>query len=204
VAPALARSERRGGVSDHTPIHELSPEQATARLAEMQRAYDARTASPAPPDKPSTAAEAKARLDHLVRDGEWSKKLDAGDADTHKEFHALTALAADLPPADRLDAALRGEVNPGLIETTDADNPLTTRKLASTVEELREVGLSDDAIREAIHGGSNTAAIHRAVGELKAKLFGDQEWVKKYLAGGAAERKQATLIAIILSGEVAA
>jgi hypothetical protein len=182
-------------------IHSMTPQQATEFLAQKDAAFRASTA---PTDKPTTATEARARLDHLVGDREWAKKLEAGDAEVNKEFHALTALAVDLRPADRLDAALRGEVSPGLIETTTADNPLTTRKLASAVEGLREAGISDDAIRQAINGGKDHPDVLRAVQELKAKLFGDAAWVKRYLDGGAVERRQATLIAIALNSEVAA
>jgi hypothetical protein len=190
-----------GMTDDTSDVWSLTPQQATDRLAALQREHDG--AQPAPPEKPSNATEAKARLDHLVRDGEWSKKLDAGDADTHKEFHALTALAADLPAGDRFDAALRGEVPPGLIETTDGSNKLTTHKLASAVEGLREVGLSDDVIRQAVNGGKDDPAVLRALAEFRDKLFGDPAWTKRYLDGGAVERRQATLIAIALNSEVA-
>jgi hypothetical protein len=178
----------------------MTPQEATAALQRMSEAYESRTAPP--PDKPGNATEAKARLDHLVRDGEWGKKLEAGDADTNKEFHALTTFAAEAQPADQLDRVLAGTAERPMIETV-TDGQLSTGKLMSAVDGLREVGLSDDVIREAINGGKNSAAIHRATQELKTKLFSDPAWLKRYLDGGAAERKQATLIAIVLNSEVA-
>jgi hypothetical protein len=97
---------------------------------------------------------------------------------------------------------LAGTAERPMIETV-TDGQLSTGKLMSAVDGLREVGLSDDVIREAINGGKNSAAIHRATQELKTKLFSDPAWLKRYLDGGAAERKQATLIAIVLNSEVA-
>lgn len=185
------------------PIHEMSPEQATAKLAEMQAAHDARTAPPVPTDKPTDAAGARARLDHLTADKSWSERYLKGGVDETREFKELTAIVASADPAVRLDRVLAGEVhNNSVIETVSGDE-LSTSKLAIVVEGLREVGISDEAIKEAINGGKNSAVIHRATQELKTKLFGDQAWVKRYLEGGQAERRQATLISIILSGEVA-
>lgn len=189
-------------MTDGTPIHELSPQQAGEHLAALQAAHDARHAPAAPPDKPSTPSEAKAKLDYLARDREWGKKLEAGDTETQKEFHTLTALAAEAQPADQLDKVIAGTAERPMFETV-TDGQLSTGKLMSAVDGLRKVGISDDAIREAMNGGKNSAVIHRAVQELKAKLFGDQAWVKRYLDGGAVERRQATLIAIALNSEVA-
>jgi hypothetical protein len=187
-------------VSDNTPTHELSP---TAKLAELQAAYDARNAAPAPPDKPTDAAGARAKLDALTADKSWSERYLKGGVNEAREFKELTAMVASADPATRLERVLAGEIhNNSVIETVSGDE-LSTSKLAIAVEGLREVGISDEAIKEAVNGGRNNAVIHRATQELKTRLFSDQAWVKKYLEGGAAERKQATLIAIILSGEVA-
>src|SRR5262245_48829056 len=98
------KTHGEGEMSD-TPIHELSPQEATERLAAMQRNFDARHTT-RPPEKPATAADAKARLDHLTGDKEWARKLESGDADTNREFHTLAALAADAQPADQLDRVL--------------------------------------------------------------------------------------------------
>jgi hypothetical protein len=202
MAQALADRERRGSVSDDIPIHELSPQAASQRLAQMQAKYDASTAPAAPTDKPTTAAEAKVRLDHLSRDPKWGEKLIAGDTDTLKGFRDLSALAAEAQPGDQLDRVIAGTAERPMMETV-TDGQLSTGKLMSAVEGLREIGLSDDAIKEAINGGKNSAVIHRAVQELKTKLFGDPAWVKRYLDGGAIERRQATLISIALNSEVA-
>src|SRR5262245_18374915 len=113
------------------PISELSRQQATERLAQMQAAHDARRASP-PPDRPTTAADAKARLDHLTGDKEWGAKLEAGDAETNREFHTLAALAADAQPADQLDNILAGTAERPLMETV-TDGQLSTGKLMSAV-----------------------------------------------------------------------
>jgi hypothetical protein len=197
---ALAHRKGRAGVTD-IPIHEMSPEQATAALASLQREWDAHNAAAAPPDKPTTAIEARAKLDTLTANKSWADKLEKGDVEVQKEFKTLTALAADLQPGDQLDR-VAGTAERPMIETI-TDGQLSTGKLMSAVDGLREVGINDEAIKEAINGGRNSAVIHRATQELKAKLFGDQAWVKRYLEGGQAERRQATLISIILSGEVA-
>lgn len=190
-------------MSDDIPIYELSPQAASERLADMQRAYDARTASPAP-DRPTDAAGARAKLDALTANKSWSERYLNGGVDETREFKELTAMVASTDPAVRLERVLAGEVhNNSVIETVSGDE-LSTSKLAIAVDGLREVGLSDEAIREAISGGKNTAVIHRATRELKERLFGDPAWVKRYLDGGAPERRQATLISIVLNSEIAA
>src|SRR5262245_10275350 len=155
-------------MSETTPdISTMTPAEAGAFLERKSVEYQRSTA---PPEKPSNSAEAQARLDHLVGDREWGKKLEAGDAEVNKEFHALTALAAEAQPGDRLEAVLAGQRhNSAMIEVV-RDGELSTSKLASAVDGLREAGISDPAvIKQAIAGTPVTRAEVDATRQLKAQ-----------------------------------
>ena len=160
-----------------TPIHEMTPQQATEHLASLQRAYDARTAPPT--DKPATASEAKARLDHLARNQEWGAKLLAGDQEASRQAHELAEQAAG--GADALVRVLAGATEPtALIETT-TESELTTRETASAVAHLRERGFSDKAIREIFSGEKMTPEQVAIATDRKSRALRDPVFVKAYL-----------------------
>jgi hypothetical protein len=119
------------------PIHQMTPDQATARLAEMAAAY-----RPAPSATPQTAQEAAARLDALAKDKDFYARLMAGDAATKREFAELTALKAGAAPGDTLP----GE--PYAIEVVDAvsdPNAVNRATYNGLIEALREQGLPASA-----------------------------------------------------------
>src|SRR5258707_948834 len=98
-------------------------------------------ASPAPP---ANAAEARSRIDALIADKEKGAKLLSGDAEVNREYRDLRAKADNPDPADQVAVALSGEIG----EMPDS----TVKMLAETAGMLREVGLSEPVIEQALRG----------------------------------------------------
>jgi hypothetical protein len=188
-------------VSD-IPIHEMTSEQATAKLAELQAAYDARTAPPAPPEKPTTASEAKARLDHLTANKEWGKKLEAGSADEVREFKELTAMVASTDPEARLERVLAGEVHNNTMIETVSERELSTSKLAIAVDDLKSRGFSPKAIREIFTGEKMSPEHVAAAAHLKERALRDPAFTKAYLAAEPDAVEAMTLWNAIIVGGV--
>jgi hypothetical protein len=179
-------------------IASMSPQEAGAALA----AFEAAARGPAAPANPTTPAEAKQRLDSLSRDATFRSKLLAGDDEATKQFNALTAMTAE-DAAAPVDLALAGVVPFG-IETLTAENPLSTRQLATAAEAMRAQGLNEDCIKEALIGAKSSPEIYRAALNRRAERLGDKEWVSRLLAGGFVENKEYVLLSSILAGEVVA
>jgi hypothetical protein len=159
-------------------VYSMTPEQATAKLAELEVAHR----GPDPSADPKTAAEARARLDRLTADAKWAAKLEAGDTETRKEFQRLTELVANAGN-ERLDAVLAGKTEPTLIETTTSDDPLTSAQLRSAITDFAGLGFGEKAIREVITGTPfSREQVIEATGR-RARAMGTAEWVTKYLAG---------------------
>jgi hypothetical protein len=133
----------------------LTPQQATAKLVEMQ------IATHPPPTLPVTDAQgARQMLDKLTADPTWAKALLNGDATVAKQFVDLTKLSAD---GDDIGDAIVGTVEPvqPVFETTTG-GALPRRDIATAVAGFREVGLNDASIQQALNGGTVSLAEFKA------------------------------------------
>jgi hypothetical protein len=180
-------------------IWSMTPEQAGAEFSRMVEA--SRGPAPLPTtEPPKNAAEARSRLDLLAADASFRNKLTAGDADSIKTFDTLTTLIAQ--DADPISLALAGIIPAGM-ETLSAERPTTIRFMAAGAAALREQGLSEDCVREALVGSKNSPEIYRAAQNRQRERFADKDWAAKLLAGDFAANREAVLLSIVLSGEVA-
>jgi hypothetical protein len=174
----------------------LTPEQATAKLAELAAAR-----TPAPPSldvAPATAVDARRRLDVLGNDPAWRDKFLAGHPAALREF---TALHERINAGDPVADALAGAVQPpGEVEVTGEDQ-ISRRNLAQTVQEYRELGISDEASVDIIQGRPQTPEAIAATKIMLNQRKGDPAWVQRYLAGGATEKREMTLMCGIIAGE---
>jgi hypothetical protein len=143
------------------------------------------------PAAPTTAPEAAARLSTLTANPQWGQKYLAGDVATVKEFNDLTGLVAS---ADTAAEALAGKFS----TPATAD----THVLGVGVEQLRQVGLTDDVIKSVVAGTPVSAAEHAAVKRLMASKMADQGWTERLLKGDADTKKQFTLMSIVLASEI--
>jgi hypothetical protein len=172
----------------------LSPAEATAKLAEMTAA-----ANPPPPIAPSTAADARRRLDVLVADAVWGKKFTSGDAEARRTFAELTAKAAE---ADDVAQALDGTAPPQRVLETTVDGALPRHVVAEAVADMRAAGISDAAIAQAVRGDPVSRQEAEAVRHFQRMRHGDPEWCKRLLAGDYAATREHKLMAIVLSAPI--
>jgi hypothetical protein len=110
----------------------MTPDQAGAALNQMSAAFH-----PAPaPLAPATAHEADVRLAQLSADGDWYRKLMAGDMETRREFNRLTELKAGVTATDPLAEQIG--------DTTIGDTGLARRYLISVAEDMRAEGVFNE------------------------------------------------------------
>ena len=114
-------------------IYALTPDQATAVLAAMDRVIH-----PPPSVVPQDAQDARQQLDLLSRNASWAENLFRGNVETRKQFDELVAKAAG---GDDVGDAVAGIVEPALplIETT-AEGALPRRAVEATISGLRDAG----------------------------------------------------------------
>jgi hypothetical protein len=123
--------------------------------------------------------QAGAKLDALGKDEAWRGKLLSGDGPTVKQFHEL--MAAKSGEGNRVDQIVAGTAEVPAIQTTEGGVPIAAAMRAAA--DLRELGLSDDAIKQLLNSESVTEAEYRAVKKLRADLLADKDFVSALLSG---------------------
>ena len=173
----------------------LTPAEAGAKLAEMQNA-----ANPPPPLVPQDAQDARQQLNLLSRNASWAESLFKGNVETRKQFDELVAKAAD---ADSVGDAVVGIVEPALplFETT-ANGELPRRHVEGTIASLRDSGLNDASIEQAVSLPPISRAEFMQAQALQSKLHGTAEWRGKLLSGDYEATRQHNLLAVLLSSPI--
>jgi hypothetical protein len=173
----------------------MTPEQTTAALAAMDR-----ETRPAPTLTPVDAQDARVTLDLLSRNPSWAESLLKGNVETRKQFDELVAKAAG---GDDVADAVAGIVEPTtpLFETT-ANGELPRRHVEGTISALRDGGLSDASIEQAVNLPPISRTELMAAQALKTKLHGTAEWRSKLLSGDYEATRQHNLLAVLLSSPI--
>jgi hypothetical protein len=173
----------------------LTPEQATAELARMDR-----ETRPAPTITPIDSQDAKVTLDVLSRNPGWADSLLKGDVATRKQFDELVAKAAG---EDNVGDAIAGIVEPAtaLFETT-ANGELPRRHVEGAIAGLRDSGLDDASIEQAVTLPPISRSEFMQAQALKTKLHGTAEWRGKLLSGDYEATRQHNLLAVLLSSPI--
>jgi hypothetical protein len=188
-------SEEPGPVPMFTPeIQAMSPAEAGAALQKMQD-----TLHPPPDPNPQDATGARLLLNKLVADSGWATALMRGDEKVSKQFHELTALAAG--GDDAADAAVGIQEPSALVEYTSGGR-LNRRDTATAVQHFQEIGIDNDAISQAMHGARVSPGEHAAATAIMNARKADTEWTKALLAGNYEQRREFTLLNIILASEI--
>jgi hypothetical protein len=174
----------------------MSREDASAGLAALEAKMN-----PPPPINPEDAQGARARLDLLSKDPRWAHALINGDADTRRQFDALVAKVV---AGDDVGDAIAGIVEPleTAIEVT-YEGQLPRKDLASAVAGLRDSGLNDAAIVQAMNGGTVSLAEYKAAEATKAALTADPAWRAALLAGDFAAKRTLLLLSTVLASTIA-
>jgi hypothetical protein len=169
-------------------IHAMTPERAGVELARRTADYQ----------RSQTGNSAQAALDKFANDPTIAQKIFGCDVATLKQFHDLTAAVAGGTGPDVLKNAIAPQPVGGFDLTFHGEMPARDR--AAAIDELRSSGISDYAIAEALIGTEFSVADVARTRALKAQRMGDAEWTKRLMNGGYAERREFTLMSIILSG----
>jgi hypothetical protein len=200
--------------SDQAREYRLSPQQAGEALAELKTRFQARErqaaaertaeaerlgriAAAAP--KPDVGA-AQARLDQLTSDPAWKAKFYNGSPEARATLAELTSIIAE----GKTDLAIAGNLSLNHEIETVSGNQLTSHKLAVEIDALRQLGLSDPLIKQALDGQPVSASEKEMAKVAKRMRLEDAEWTKRYMANNYAERREMLLLNLILSSAVAA
>jgi hypothetical protein len=175
----------------------MTPEQAGAELARLTAEFH----GPPPSANPTNGAEARARLQTLTQNRQWTEKLIAGDATTKAEYESLTKMVAESD--DRLKGVLDGTAAPQMMELTSPENPLSTRELQTWVDDLRAIGVPEEMIRGYATNQPITRELRAFAERRDRELRGDAAWKQRLLAGGKLERAQSAGLDILLLSPVA-
>jgi hypothetical protein len=143
-----------------------------------------------------------AKLDQLMSNPEFRQSYLAGNGPQVREAHALMeAKIADTAGADaRLDQIVAGTAIVEIGETTTRGE-ISTWNAMQTAGWLRDIGLSDPQIKQALAGKPVPRAEYDAIKTLRSDREGNKEWAAKYLAGDAqARREMACMNMVIANG----
>jgi hypothetical protein len=173
----------------------MTSAEAAAALGAMDAAIH-----PPPPLIPQDAQDAKATLEHLSRDKSWADSLFNGNVATRKQFDELVAKAAG---GDDVGDAVAGIVETAvpLFETT-ANGELPRRHVEGTIAGLRDAGLNDAAIEQAVNLPPISRSEHAAAVAFQAKCHGTAEWRSKLLSGDYEATRQHNLLCVLLSSPI--
>jgi hypothetical protein len=177
-------------------IYSMTPEQAGAALKAMDAAIH-----PPPSVVPQDAQDARQQLDLLSRNASWADSLFKGNVETRKQFDELVAKAAG---GDDVADAVVGIVEPTtpLFETT-ANGELPRRHVEGTIAGLRDSGLNDESISQAVNLPPISRAEFMQAQALKSQLHGTAEWRSKLLSGDYEATRQHNLLSVLLSSPIA-
>jgi hypothetical protein len=180
-------------IDDRPDRQVLSPDQATAKLAEMSAEF--RGKSKATKD-PKTPAQAAARLDELRAIDGWAKLYLAGSGPHVAEFNRLHELASS-KDADNIDAAIAGTPADGIfLDKGHRDN-------VQTAVLLRDAGVDDPAVlRQVLSNAPVSAAERDAAQSMKSRLMKDHNFQTRYLSGDGDAVRQMALLNVVLTREV--
>ena len=177
-------------------IYAMTPEEAGAALAAMDRAIH-----PPPPVVPQDAQDARATLDLLSRDAAFARELFSGSIEARKRFDELVAKSA---AGDSVGDAVVGIVEPAvpLFETT-ANGELPRRHVEGAIAALRNAGLNNASIEQAVNLPPISRAEFMQAQALQTRLHGTAEWRGKLLSGDYEATRQHNLLCVLLSSPIA-
>jgi hypothetical protein len=155
-------------------VHTLTPEQATAQLAQMKVEFDKRSQSSAIPEPPVAppvnAVEAHTKLEAFRNDPATGAKLMAGDAATVALFNELTSAVA---ASSTTELAMAGLLP---INHVDVESAMPLQDQITAVDDLRQSGFLDDEIRDVLDNKPISKLEHLLTQERWRERMGDKEW----------------------------
>jgi hypothetical protein len=158
------------------PITQELAADATKALAELQA-------------RPDFAAKYTSKTDGYEEKRAFARLMELSQHDTAKG-------------GDRLDQIIAGTVKIEPFETTTGSE-ISTYNAMQTAAGLREIGLTDSQIKQAMAGQPVPKAEYDMIKMLRSDRMGNTEWTAKYLKGDAqARREMALMNTVIVNGYV--
>lgn len=157
--------------------------------------------APPPPPKleaPKDAKEAATQLEFMTNDKAFTDRLLRGDVAARQEWDSAHAVQAQ---GDDLDQIFNGTATPALFETVTGGQ-LPIRQQIVQVEEFRELGIPDGAIRQAFKGGPVSDAEYAAAKLWHDEHISNKEWVSRWMSGDVVAKREMTLAQIAISSRV--
>jgi hypothetical protein len=143
---------------------------------------------------PANATEAQARINTLTSDKAWTDRLLNGDRAALNEYQTLVGAVVDAGSADDVVASVMAGSAPKFGNSEQ-------RQMAGTVDQFRELGISDDVTKQFLSGQQVTPQEYQAVVALKRHLMSDPEYVESLLGGNVeAKRKMTTINVVLVNG----
>ncbi|MEH2546658.1 hypothetical protein V1283_003303 [Bradyrhizobium sp. AZCC 2262] len=146
-----------------------------------------------PPPAP-TATDAQNQMNALTADKGWVDRFLTADPAALKEFRALTGAIVDGGSAADVVASIMEGKAPDFGNSEQ-------RQMASYVDHVRELGISDGVTKQFLSGQKVSPAEYQAVANLKRELMGSAEFTKAYLGGDVkAKQRMTTINQVLLNG----
>jgi hypothetical protein len=147
-----------------------------------------------------TAAEATAQLADLMKNPEWQTAWLAGNGPQRKEYASLMAAKHADPSAagDRLDQIVAGKAEIPFMESTTGGQ-ISTINTMKSAEWLREAGLTDPQIKQALSGAQVSKGEYEAVKILRGDRMGSKEFIAKWLGGDVEANRQMLLMNTVIA-----
>jgi hypothetical protein len=149
------------------------------------------------PSPPPTPQEAAARIEELKANPEWRDRFLAGNGPQVTEFQNLTTIAHSDRQANQIEMAVAGQLYNGL-----AGQPAGHMEDVATAAMLRDAGLGDDEIRQAVRGDPVTQAEYDTARREKDALMRDRDFAAKYLAKNGPEFAKMSRLNLILCSPI--
>jgi hypothetical protein len=143
-----------------------------------------------------TPPQAAAKLADLMNSAEWREKYLSGAGPAVRSYNELAQKKSE--GADRLDKIVDGTAEPPWFETTTGGQ-ITTRAAMQTAEQLKNFGLNEAAVKQALAGTPVSRQEFDAVKDLRADRMGNKEWAAKLLSGDRETTKEFTLMNVVIS-----
>jgi len=179
-------------------IATLTPQEATAKLAEMQAQLH-----PPPSTTPADAQEAQQLLDKLTKDATWARALMDGNPAANKQFQDLTKQVAARDVVADTFAGITDDERTTPIFSTTVDGELPRRHVVEFAQDQLAAGVDAASVAQAIAGTPVSLAEHRAATALLSARMSDPTWVKAVTGGDFAAIREWKLLTIVLSSPIA-
>jgi hypothetical protein len=186
------------GIDHRERPPQLSPAEATARLAEISKERADRAAKASASSVNTVAAQQ--RIEALKADKEFGAKYLAGDKAAKAEFDGLRELVrAD--PNSTAALAMAGIRPDGHIEVDNNGASLAAQ--ISAVPDLRAAGLSEEVIHQLLTDQPVSRSEYEMAKAMRVRLRSNQDFTSRLLAKEYEATRANTLISVILASRIA-